>query len=731
VPFTTGLAAAIAVLAVAGSAPAFGAGVSTSAAADAVRAQEWWLAGLNVPQTWPQTRGAGVTVAVLGTGVAAGHPDLAGDVLTGPDYTDSGRRAGGPYWGIDGTQVAAIIAGHGHGPARQSGVVGVAPAAKILSIRVTLEFNDPLNADQAITRRLPGAIADGITYAVNHGARVIDLPLDPGTFGLTGDADPAAAGGSHAEQVAVSYALRKSVVLVAPAGDDGAGPGLVNYPAAYTGVIAVGAVSRGGRLAPFSSKRSYVSLTAPGVDLTAATTPAGYATVSSTSAASGIVAGVAALLLSRYPQLTVAQVTQALTMSTGATSVTDGAAGPGTGYGTLDAARAVTLAADISAATGSARLAASPSAISPSATSPAPPAPSPARRVQAAPQGSASAFAGSLLRDIVAALGALIVLVVVLLLIMSSRRKRALAGPGPRSRNARGQHGQHRPDQETARPARPQPDPAVPAAPASVWPAPGGWQGGSIGEIARPPAAPHRPATAPAPRTTPRPRSDRGAGPAARPPWAPAPEPERTFGLLPVAPPGSFTPTPGSSIRVPPDMAAIPATMTGPGPAAFDPAGFHPAGHPAAPDRATRPPVVNFPAAPPAFPPPPPVFPPPAQASPPPGPASPPSAQASPPSGADLDTGPEAADLDVTRPIPGADPLSKRSLGFAAAPVATGFPVRDISARYRRVDAPALDGQGPEVNSSFIWDLTATDVFPVASSEPPPGPDDAPGASGS
>src|ERR1035437_8641375 len=110
------------------SAAAFGVGSVTAAAADAVRAQEWWLAGLNVTQAWPRTRGSGVIVAVLGTGVAASHPDLAGDVLTGPDYSGSGRTPSGPFWGIDGTQVAAIIAGHGHGPARQSGIVGLAPA---------------------------------------------------------------------------------------------------------------------------------------------------------------------------------------------------------------------------------------------------------------------------------------------------------------------------------------------------------------------------------------------------------------------------------------------------------------------------------------------------------------------------------------------------------------------------------------------------------------------------
>ena len=83
-------------------------------------------------------------------------------------------------------------------------------------------------------------------------------------------------------------------------------PGLAGYPAAYRGVIAVGATTRNGRLASFSSRDSYVSLAAPGVALTAAIPPDGYARISSTSTSSGIVAGVAALILSRYPHLTVA-----------------------------------------------------------------------------------------------------------------------------------------------------------------------------------------------------------------------------------------------------------------------------------------------------------------------------------------------------------------------------------------------------------------------------------------
>ena len=141
----------------------------------------------------------------------------------------------------------------------------------------------------------------------------------------------------------MAYALRKNVVLVAPAGDDALGPGLVNYPAAYPGVIAVGAVARDGQLAPFSSRHSYVSLTAPGVGLMAAAPPDDYARISSTSTSSGIVAGVAALILSRFPHLTVAQVTQALTGGT----TTDRVGAPGAGHGTVDAVRAVDEAAAI------------------------------------------------------------------------------------------------------------------------------------------------------------------------------------------------------------------------------------------------------------------------------------------------------------------------------------------------------------------------------------------------
>jgi hypothetical protein len=509
----------------------FGTGVNGASGltgTDDVRAQEWWLSQLSAPQAWSTSKGAGVTVAVLSTGVSPSQPDLAGDVITGPDYTESGRFPGGPYWGVIGTAVASVIAGHGHGHGDDSGIIGIAPTAKILSVRVNLEYNDPLNATTAITQRLPGAIADGIVYAANHGAKVIDLPLDPGTFGLAGDS--AAAGGSQAEQAAVRYALAKGAVLVAPSGDNGVNLDQVNYPAAYPGVIAVGAVGRDGQAASFTSEHSYVTLSAPGVDLTAATMlpdgaagyVPGYAPISTTAVASGMVAGVAALIVSRYPDLTPSQVARAL--HEGAT----GAAG------TVNAVRAVHAAAVLAGATS----------VKPPVTKPVKPRPvtrpAPVRH-KAAPRPAAatsgSAVASKVLKDAVFGAVALVLLLVGLVLMTWSlrRRTRTPHGQGVREQR-RGRAG------ETAgvpadgavrsslrqvagpgspvtagRPMAPASDWHAPADHSAVWPSEG-FQGRGLGEIAHPAVRPQRPIIEPLPK----PAAGRAS---ASPPWAPAADP--------------------------------------------------------------------------------------------------------------------------------------------------------------------------------------------------------------
>jgi hypothetical protein len=306
-----------------------------------------------------------VTIALLDTGVDPNQADLTGSVISGPDCITGSTCGSGSstFAGIHGTAMASLIVGHGHGSGNSDGVLGVAPAARLLSVRVTLDSTSSQATDASVTSGLPDAIAAGIKYAVSAGAQVIDLPLDPGqsqsalvassssssssssgtgTSAVT-QAEQAAAGGSSAEQGAVAFALSKGVVLVAPAGDNGTGNDDPNFPAAYSGVISVGAFDSSFIKAAFTSRQSYVSLTAAGSNLPAAT-PSGYATVSSTSAASAIVTGIAGLIKSQYPGLTPAQVFQALT-----TSTVFGRQGDvkGSGHGTADAAAALAAAGKI------------------------------------------------------------------------------------------------------------------------------------------------------------------------------------------------------------------------------------------------------------------------------------------------------------------------------------------------------------------------------------------------
>jgi hypothetical protein len=335
------------------------------AQADQVRQSEWWLKALQITQAQQTTKGSGVTVALLDTGVDPAQSDLAGSVIPGPDETHSGEKLGSEFFGVHGTAMASLIVGHGHGSGQSGGILGVAPAARLLSVRVGLDTGDPLLTESSVTSTLPAAIATGIRYAVNSGAQVIDLPLDPGQSpsSLVASATPlpvlgpgqqpsplilaqqAAAGGSPGEKAAVAYALSRGVVLVAPAGDNNAQSDDPNFPADYPGVISVGAFDRNVVKAPFSSRRSYVTLTASGSGMTAAIPAGGYTQVSTTAAASAIVTGIVALIKSVYPELTPAQVTKALETSTAIRPT--GGLTDGSGHGTADAAKALAAAASI------------------------------------------------------------------------------------------------------------------------------------------------------------------------------------------------------------------------------------------------------------------------------------------------------------------------------------------------------------------------------------------------
>ena len=288
--------------------------------------EPWAQQALRFSAVWDRTRGSGVTVAVVDSGVDA-NPQFGDRVIPGPDLV-AGTRPGIPP-GADcvghGTAVASIIAA---APVPGVSFTGVAPAARILSVKISGTDSFPTSA-----------APQGIMDAVQFGADVINLSL------ATPDDVPAL-------RNAVEYALRHNVVVVAAAGNDvrnggtdgsggadGSGP---FYPASYPGVLAVGAAGPGGALAGFSDRRTPVAVTAPGVNVTSAypgTFPDAYAPAQNgTSFASAFVAGVVALVRSAHPELNPAQVVARIE------ATAHGPAGPGTGHGLVDPVRAVTAA---------------------------------------------------------------------------------------------------------------------------------------------------------------------------------------------------------------------------------------------------------------------------------------------------------------------------------------------------------------------------------------------------
>ena len=278
------------------------------AANDPYLGSQWHIPKVGAPSAWDLAQGVGVTIAILDSGVLPTHPDLV--QVPGWNAYDNSSTTSDTLG--HGTAVAGVAAGAMN---NGIGVAGIAGAARILPIRIT----------DSAGNGYVSAVASGVTYAADHGARVANCSWAP-------------LYNSPSIQSAGTYLKSKGGLLVVAAGNSGANDG----SPATSSMIPVSATDGSDLRASWSSFGNYVAVAAPGVGIWSTSADGAYRSVSGTSFASPLTAGVVALMMSANPALGSAQIESLLYAS----AVDLGAAGRDIyfGWGRVDAYAAVQAA---------------------------------------------------------------------------------------------------------------------------------------------------------------------------------------------------------------------------------------------------------------------------------------------------------------------------------------------------------------------------------------------------
>ena len=279
------------------------------AANDPYLGSQWHLSKVGAPAAWDTSQGAGITIAILDTGVDGTHPDLAGRMVAGWNFFDNNSNTADVYGhgtAVAGTAAAATDNG--------LGVASLAGQAKIMPVRIS----GPDGYAYWST------IAQGLTYAADRGARVANI-----SFGVAGSASV---------QSSAQYMKSKGGLVIVSAGNNGIDENI----APTTTMIAVSATDSADARATWSSYGSFVAISAPGSDIYTTVRGGGYGAWNGTSFSSPVTAGVVALVMATNPALDSAHVENILF----STAVDLGAAGrdPVYGYGRVNAAAAVQAA---------------------------------------------------------------------------------------------------------------------------------------------------------------------------------------------------------------------------------------------------------------------------------------------------------------------------------------------------------------------------------------------------
>lgn len=296
--------------------------VPSPAAAETIRQSQWFLDALKVPQAQAISRGQGVVVAVLDSGVHSDAPDLEGNVLVGTGFGSGSGADGRDDFDGHGTGMGSIIAAKGGGPDH---ALGIAPGVKILP--VVVKASDHID---------PRAVAPAIRWAADRGAKVINC-----SFSIDLKHVPEVA-------AAVQYALAKNAVVVASVGNRFQGDRQPTPPSTIPGVIAVSATGKNGQFYSDSVSGSNVAISAPGesivssgsTEATGGNQSGRYIVGSGTSASAAIVSGAAALVRSKYPNLSAVDTINRLIRT--ADDLGPPGRDPQYGYGRLNIVKALT-----------------------------------------------------------------------------------------------------------------------------------------------------------------------------------------------------------------------------------------------------------------------------------------------------------------------------------------------------------------------------------------------------
>lgn len=238
-------------------------------------ARQWFLRRIGVQEAWKTTKGKGVNIAIVDTGIDYRHPDLRANILLKRQYDSINNDFDATDLQGHGTSVAGVAAAVAN---NKQGVAGVAPEAKLMAVRAFSALEGAAIED----------VGESVMWAADNGANVINLSL--------GGSTPLMATGNPGYDLSFPYAVAKGALVIAAAGNS-ADPFCGN-PANTPAVLCVGATDSLDRLAGFSNYGLRLDVVAPGQGIYTTASPFGYSSSQGTSVASPVVAGLGALLMS-------------------------------------------------------------------------------------------------------------------------------------------------------------------------------------------------------------------------------------------------------------------------------------------------------------------------------------------------------------------------------------------------------------------------------------------------